>query len=83
MSLRCLICDFNVNHYRKSASTPWFGYTVHVNYNCVVVIRDEGVHINQYEVVSITKFPSSRYKSLQIIVIDAKKKRHLANWGPW
>lgn len=79
MSLRCLICDFNVNHYRKIVSTPWFGYTVNVNYNCVVVIHDEGVHINQYEVVSITKFTSSRYKSLQINVIDAKKKRHLAN----
>lgn len=73
MSLRCLICDFNVNHYRKSASIPWFGYIVHVNYICVVVIHDEGVHINQYEVVSITKFTSSRYKSLQINVIDAKK----------
>lgn len=76
MSLRCLICDFNVNHYRKSAST-WFGYTVNVNYNCVVVIRDEGVNINQYEVVSITKFTSSRYKSLQINVIDAKKKNDI------
>lgn len=70
MSLRCLICDFNVNHYRTLIRV----FTVHVNYNCVVVIRDEGVNINQYEVVSITKFTSSRYKSLQINVIDAKKK---------
>lgn len=77
MSLRCLICDFNVNHYRKSASIPWFGYTVNVNYNCVVVICDEDVNINQYEVVSITKFTSSRYKSLQINVIDAKKKNDI------
>lgn len=75
MSLRCLICDFNVNHYRKIASIPWFGYIpCMLNYNCVVVIHDEGVNINQYEVVSITKFTSSRYKSLQINVIDAKKK---------
>lgn len=25
MSLRCFICDFNVNHYRKIASIPRFG----------------------------------------------------------
>lgn len=46
MFLRCFICDFNVNYYRKSVSIFWFGYIVNVNDNCVVVICDEGVNIN-------------------------------------